>query len=353
MAISTPEHEQAEVDLFASEQVITCRDDETRLRAVIAIDNTTLGPGFGGTRWRPYPNQTAAVIEAQRLAATMTLKHAVAGLPYGGAKSVIMQTSDEPLSGEARTRFLQRFGEFVARTGSAYIPGVDMGTTPEDMRTIETRGAKAFCDDVDPGPFTARGVYAAMRAAVDHRLGRGMDGIRLSVQGTGHVGANVARLAAADGAQVAVADIDAARAQSLADELGSGASVIDAETAPVTDCDVFAPCAIARVLTVKNARAVHARVVAGAANDALDSPKAATAFEEAGITVVPDFVANAGGVIQVHSGVAGWSDEQLDEALEAIGVRTGEILGEAERRGITPDEAARDLGYRRIAEAKG
>ncbi|WP_109471595.1 Glu/Leu/Phe/Val dehydrogenase dimerization domain-containing protein [Ornithinimicrobium cavernae] len=337
-------------DLFGSEQVITCRDDTTGLRAVIAIDNTTLGPGFGGTRWRPYATPEEAVIEAQRLAAAMTLKHACADLPYGGAKSVILADSPAPLRGEERRAALLAFGEFVARTNGAYIPGVDMGTTPEDMRIIETRGGRAFCDEVDPGPYTARGVYAAMRAGVRHALGRDMAGVRVVVQGTGHVGANLARLAATDGAVLSVADIDADRAQALAEELG--ATVVDPHEAPYADTDVFAPCAVARVLTTANADRIRARVVAGAANDTLDSPEAGEALRAAGVTVVPDFVANAGGVIQVHAGVVGWDADTLASALERIGERVEEILTEAEHRGVTPDQAARDRAAQRLAAAR-
>lgn len=333
-------------DLFGSEQVITCHDAATGLRAVIAIDNTTLGPGFGGTRWRPYESPEAAVIEAQRLAAAMTLKHACADLPYGGAKSVIMADSPEPLQGDQRRAALEAFGEFVARTKGAYIPGVDMGTTPQDMRVIETRGGRAFCDEVDPGPYTARGVYAAMRAGVRHALGRDMDGVRVVVQGTGHVGANLARFAAADGAVLSVADIDTARATALAEELG--ATVIDPHEAPYADTDVFAPCAVARVLTTDNASRIRATVVAGAANDTLDSAEAGEALRAAGVTVVPDFVANAGGVIQVHSGVVGWDEETLSAALEKIGDRVDGILSEAAERGITPDQAARDRAAQRL-----
>lgn len=336
-------------ELFTSEQVITCHDRTTGLRAVIAIDNTTLGPGFGGTRWRPYTSPGAAVVEAQRLAAAMTLKHACADLPYGGAKSVILADSPVPLAGTERQAALEAFGEFVARTNGSYIPGVDMGTTPEDMRVIETRGGRAFCDEVDPGPYTARGVYAAMRAGVRHTLDRGMDGVRVVVQGTGHVGANLARFAAADGAVLAVADIDTARAQALADELG--ATVVDPQEAPYAEADVFAPCAVARVLTTENAGQIRARVVAGAANDTLDSAQAGEALRAAGVTVVPDFVANAGGVIQVHAGVAGWTEDQLSAALEQIGDRVTEILAEADERGITPDQAARDRAAERLAGA--
>lgn len=339
-------------DLFGSEQVITCRDDTVGLRAVIAVDNTTLGPGFGGTRWRPYSSPAAAVLEAQRLAAAMTLKHALADLPYGGAKSVIMATGDVALQGAEREAVLARFGDFVARTAGSYIPGVDMGTTPEDMRTIETRGARAFCGDVDPGPYTARGVYAAMRAGVRHALGRDMDGVRVTVQGTGHVGASLARQAAADGAVVAVADIDSARAAALAEELGGGSTVVNPHEAPFTDCDVFAPCAIARVLTTDNAGRIRARVVAGAANDTLDSPEAGEALRAAGVTVVPDFVANAGGVIHVHAGETGQSEQQLAEALERIGDRVTDILTEASDRDITPEQAARDRAARHLVTAR-
>ena len=338
-------------DFFSSEQVITCHDAATGMRAVIAIDNTTLGPGFGGTRWRPYASPEAAVIEAQRLAAAMTLKHACADLPYGGAKSVILADSPQPLQGEERRAALEAFGEFVARTNGTYIPGVDMGTTPADMRVIETRGGRAFCDEVDPGPYTARGVYAAMRAAVRHALGRDMEGVRVVVQGTGHVGASLARQAAADGALVSVADIDASRAQALAEELGAG--VVDPDEAPYADTDVFAPCAVARVLTTDNASRIRARLVAGAANDTLDSAEAGEALRAAGVTVVPDFVANAGGVIQVHSGVVGWDENTLSAALEKIGDRVSEILAEADQRGITPDQAARDRAAQRLAAAAG
>lgn len=336
-------------DFFDSEQVITCHDEATGLRAVIAIDNTTLGPGFGGTRWRPYASPEAAVIEAQRLAAAMTLKHALADLPYGGAKSVILADSPTALDGDERRAALLAFGEFVARTNGAYIPGVDMGTTPGDMRVIEERGGRAFCDEVDPGPYTARGVYAAMRAGVEHALHRDMEGVRVVVQGTGSVGANLARFAAADGAILSVADIDRDRAQALADELG--ATVIDPDDAPYAECDVFAPCAVARVLTTDNASRIRARIVAGAANDTLDSAEAGEALRAAGITVVPDFVANAGGVIQVHAGVVGWDEDTLRAALERIGDRVRDILTEADSRGITPEQAARDRAAQRLAGA--
>ena len=339
-------------DLFGSEQVITCRDETIGLRAVIAIDDTTMGPGFGGTRWRPYATPEAAVVEAQRLAAAMTLKHVLADLPYGGAKSVIMASSQTPLVGEERQAVLRRFGDFVARTNGTYIPGVDMGTNPEDMRVIESRGGRAFCDEIDPGPYTARGVYAAMRAGVRHTLGRDMEGVRVSVQGMGHVGASLARLAAADGAVLTVADIDVVRVESIAAELGPDVTVVDPHEAPYVDCDVFAPCAVARVLTRDNADRIRARVVAGAANDTLDSAAAGDALAAAGVTVVPDFVANAGGVIQVHAGVVGWDQDTLAAALERIGDRVEDILGEADSRGVSPERTARERAARLLTTAR-
>ncbi|WP_277454514.1 Glu/Leu/Phe/Val dehydrogenase dimerization domain-containing protein [Janibacter sp. DB-40] len=327
---------------WASEQTITCRDERTGLRAIIAIDDTTLGPGFGGVRYRAYPSTTAAAREAQRLAAAMTLKHALAELPYGGAKSVVMLDGRTPLApgSPERGALFARFGEMIARTAGTYIPGVDMGTLLEDMQTIRDEGgARAFCDEVSPSPFTARGVHAAMRAAAVHHHGvGGLAGTEVVVQGVGSVGAEVARLAHADGARVTVADVDTVRAEALAAELGG--RTVDARQAPFHPADVFSPCAVARVVTRENIGRIPARIIAGAANDTLDEPGCAEALREAGITFVPDFVANAGGVVQVHGGVSGWSDAQTLAAVDRIGDRVTELLTTAEAQGITPLAAA-------------
>lgn len=335
-------------DVFASEQVITCRDDNLGLRAVIAIDDTTLGPGFGGTRWRPYASQGAAVAEAQRLAAAMTLKHALAELPYGGAKSVIMADGPLPDEGsEERTALMRRFGEFIGRTAGMYIPGVDMGTLVSDMQVIRESGARAFCADADPGPYTATGAYAAMRAAVRHELDRDMAGVRVAVQGAGHVGANLARFAAEDGAQVLIADVDAARARQVADSVGG--AVVDPDAVVLSDCDVLAPCAVARVITSEVVPQLRCRIISGAANDTLDRPEVADDLKARGITFVPDFIANAGGVLQVHAGEVGWSDLELDAALQRIGTRVSEVLTEARETDATPIAASLARAVRRLA----
>lgn len=326
---------------WATEQTITCRDDRVGLRAVIAIDDTTLGPGFGGVRYRAYPSTEAAAREAQRLAAAMTLKHALAELPYGGAKSVVMLDGEvAPPGSPARRALFARFGEMIARTAGTYVPGVDMGTLLTDMQTIrDDGGARAFCDEVSPSPFTARGVYAAMRAAAIHHHGEGgLSGLHVVVQGVGSVGAEVARLAHADGARLTVADVDTARAEELARELGG--STIASGRAPFHPSDVFAPCAVARVVTREAVEHIPARIIAGAANDTLDEPGCAEALRSAGITFVPDFVANAGGVIQVHGGVAGWSDAETLAAVDRIGERVAGLLTTAEDQGITPVAAA-------------
>lgn len=326
---------------WATEQTITCHDDRVGLRAVIAIDDTTLGPGFGGVRYRAYSSTESAAREAQRLAAAMTLKHALAELPYGGAKSVVMLDGPPAPPGSPERRALfTRFGEMIARTAGTYVPGVDMGTLLEDMQTIrDDGGAQAFCDEVSPSPFTARGVYAAMRAAAVHHHGEGgLSGAEVVVQGVGSVGAEVARLARADGARLTVADVDTVRAEELARELEG--STVAPEAAPFHPADVFAPCAIARVVTRENIDRLPARIIAGAANDTLDEPGCAEALRAAGITFVPDFVANAGGVIQVHGGVAGWSDETTLAAVDRIGERVSGLLTTAADQGITPLAAA-------------
>ncbi|MFX0539569.1 Glu/Leu/Phe/Val family dehydrogenase [Ornithinimicrobium sp. Y1847] len=349
---AVPAPDAHDPELFATEQVITCRDEELGLRAVIAIDNTTLGPSFGGVRWRPYPSTQAAVAEAQRLAQAMTLKHALAGLPYGGGKSVVIAQGPLPPTGsDERRRVMHRYGQFIARTGGTYIPGVDMGTTLEDMQAIREAGAQAYCADVDPGPYTATGVYAAMRAAVREVLDRDMQGVRVVVQGTGSVGAHLARYAAADGAEVLVADVDQERAAAVAGEIGG--QVADPSAVGEAECDVFAPCAIARVLRAENVDRVRARIVCGAANDTLDTPEVAGLLGHRGIVYVPDFIANGGGVIQVRAHEVGWSEEELAARLEVIGDLVTQVLREADEQGCTPVDAALLIADQRLAAGRG
>ena len=250
--------EESSWDEWHSEQLVLCRDDEVGLRAAIAIDDTTLGPGLGGVRCVSYPSDVAGIIEAQRLAAAMTLKNAFAGLPYGGAKSVIIAPTREI----DRHALMQRFGRFVMRTGGAYLPGVDMGTSVTDLQAMADAGADVSCDEEDPSPWTAVGVAAATRAAIENVDRReGIEGTRVLIQGAGHVGAALARDLARDGAEIVLADINAERAARVAAEVRRHHRA--AAEALSTECDVFSPCSVAKVVTPSTVRRMNCRMIVG------------------------------------------------------------------------------------------
>jgi leucine dehydrogenase len=276
----------------------------------------------------------------------MTLKNAVAELPFGGAKAVILK-ADDP--GDRET-LMRRFGEFVARMGGAYIPGVDMGTTTADLAVIGEAGAEVSCATEDPAPWTALGVSTAIKAAVAHVYERSsLDGIRVLVQGAGHVGAELARNLAADGATIVVADTNGARAEEVAAELN--ATVVPAASVLETPCDVLAPCAIARVLSARTIDHLRCRIVAGGANDTLAEPSGACALKERGITYVPDFVANAGGVIHIHALRQSSSEDVLRADVLRIGDRVSELLCEASASDATPFAVAEARAARILARA--
>ena len=322
--------------LWEHEQVVFCSDPDLGLRAVIVIDSTARGPGLGGVRLRPYATATDAVRECRRLAAAMTLKNAFAELPFGGAKSVIL---DSPGGFPDRTMAMRRFGEYVAAAGGRYLPGVDMGTSVDDLAAMGAAGATVSCSAVDPSAWTARGVHAAIRAAVEHVDGSAdLEGQRVLIQGAGHVGAPLAELLVSDGAIVLVADLDRQRAAALADHVGGWA--IDPDAALRTPCDVLAPCAAARVVNADTVPELRCRIVAGAANDTLDSNDTARSLADRGITYIPDFVANAGGVIQIQAMRAGWSDALLGSMVDRIGDRVASVLQAAADTGATPLEVA-------------
>jgi leucine dehydrogenase len=323
--------EADETGCWSSEQLVLCSDDSVGLRAVIAIDDTTLGSGLGGVRCVSYPSDRAAITEAQRLAAAMTLKNASAQLPYGGAKSVILA----PDPGTDREALMLRFGDFVARTGGAYIPGVDMGTTTDDLATIAESGAEVSCSYEDPSPWTALGVAAAIRAAVAHVDRReDLDGVRVLIQGAGHVGASLARDLARDGAWITVADVNQRRAATIATEV-SGAMVAPSEVVG-TECDVFVPCAVARVISPAVIPHLRCRIVVPAANDTLSDDGDAAQLSASGITYVPDFIANAGGVIHIHALRAGYDNRRLANDIAQIGGRVRELLYDADESANTP-----------------
>ncbi len=323
---------------------IVCRDLSVGLHGVIVIDDTTLGPGLGGVRFKPYASIAHAVAECRRLAAQMTLKNAVAELHFGGAKSVIMA------DGRIRDRaaLMRRFGDFVAEAGGDYLPGVDMGTGVNDLALMSESGATVSCATEDPSRWTATGVAAAIRAAVEHR-GLELSGCRVLIQGAGHVGEVLARILAAEGATVLIADVDGERARGLAHELDG--HVVDPLDVIDTDCDVFAPCALARVIDPGSIGRLRCSVVAGAANDTLSHGSDAALLAARDITYVPDFVANAGGVVDIHGLRMGWDESRMREEVLKIGDRTAHILAQAAQSGRTPLAHAEQLAAERLADA--
>lgn len=332
-----------------TEQLVLCRDRASGTRAVIAIDDTTLGPALGGVRYVRYPSESAAVSEVRRLARGMTLKNACADIPYGGGKSVILLDDGPEARQVPREQVMEAFGRFVDRLGGAYVPGVDMGTGIEDLARIGKVAPDVSCDHVDPSPYTALGVLASIEAAARVAGSGGLSGLRVLVQGAGHVGAVLVRLLAERGAQVLVADVDAERVAEVAAE--TGAVVVPVDRAVATECDVLAPCATARVVNDATVDGLPCRIVAGAANDILAHRQLDRRLAERGITYVPDFVANAGGVVQIHAVRAGWDEATTEAAVLRIGERVDSILRRALAEGSTPLEIAERVASERIGRS--
>jgi leucine dehydrogenase len=331
------------------ETLLLGHDRVSGMAAAISVDDTTLGPGLGGVRWMAYPSFDAAVEEACRLSRVMTLKNALADIPYGGAKSVMLRQDeygDAPGDRRGRTAQLLAFAGFVNRMGEAYIPGVDMGTSVADLATIATVAPWASCGHNDPSPATAHGVFFAIVAAVRRTLGRELSGVRIMVQGAGHVGTVLAERLAAAGGLVAVADVNPVRAAEVARRVGG--TTVDPGMAHAESCDVFAPCASARILSAESIAELRCALVVGAANDVLSDRTAAVLLAERGITYVPDFVSNAGGVVHIHSERAGWSEEQLTAALAGIGRRTAELLATADDDHVLPLAVAEAMASARL-----
>jgi leucine dehydrogenase len=324
--------------LGETEELVVVHDRASGLGAAVAIDDSTLGPAIGGVRWRTYPDEAAAITEVRRLARVMTLKSALAGIPSGGAKAVVFR----PAPGvDERTRrtLMETFGRIVRRLDGRYVPGLDMGTSLDDLETMSTQ-APGICV-LEPSHATAVALFAGIESAAGLHWPHGLKGKRALVQGAGHVGSTLAGMLAAAGAAVAVADVDGERAARVAQSVAG--SVVDPGAVIGYPCEVFAPCAVGRLVDAETAGAFRCELLAGAANDVLAHRDGAEALRTRGIDYVPDFAINSGGVIAIHAAGAGWDGDRTAAALAAVGVRVREILEQAHGAGVAPLQIAEEL----------
>ncbi|MEW9856909.1 Glu/Leu/Phe/Val family dehydrogenase [Novosphingobium sp. M1R2S20] len=332
-------------------------DRKSGLTAIIALHSTHLGPGAGGTRFWHYAEPESALRDALRLSRGMSYKNAMAGLPMGGGKAVILAGPDRTKSPE----MLAAFGDAIQALGGRYITAEDVGMGEPDMVAIAARTpfvtglptTDSAAAGGDPGPFTAKGVYLGIKAAVAQKLGRdSLQGVHIAVQGTGSVGGGAARLLAQAGAKLTLADVDAARADALARELG--ARSVPADTIMDVECDVFSPNALGAVLDNSGIARLRAPIVAGGANNQLAKPEHGALLAERGILYTPDYVINGGGIIAVTLEYVARRDghacdvAEVHKAVEAIPGRLHAIWDEADASGRTPDVVADAMAQRLI-----
>ena len=333
-------------DFDGHEQVAFFSDAGSGLKAIIAIHNTNRGPALGGCRMWSYADSSEALTDALRLSKGMTYKAAITDLALGGGKSVIL--------GDARAdkteAMMQAMGEAVDRMGGRYIVAEDVGTTVPDMDLIRTRThhvAGVTGGAGDPSPSTAHGVYIGIRAAVRHRLDRNsLDGIRVSVQGVGSVGHSLCERLHGDGAQLWVTDISEEALERTRDEFG--ATVVGPDAIYDLEVDVYAPCALGATVNDDTIPRLRAPIVAGSANNVLAEERHGLELRERNILYAPDYVINAGGLIDVARFPLGISLEEAKVKLEQIDDTLTEIFARAETEGLPTSEIADRIAEERF-----
>jgi leucine dehydrogenase len=342
-------------DFDNHEMVVAFTDERTRLRGFIAVHSTALGPAFGGCRMWPYASEQAALRDALRLSRGMSYKNAMAGLPYGGGKAVIMahpQTDKTP-------ELFAAFGRVVERMGGAYITAEDVGVTVDDMRLVasatEHVGGIPKEDGYrggDPSPLTAQGVFIGIKATARQSFGSDdISGKTVAVQGIGHVGYNLCKLLHQAGAKLKVSDISKENVARARSEFG--AAIVDPKPFFDVEADIIAPCALGGVLSKETIPLIKAKVIAGAANNQLATEADGERLQDRGILYAPDYVINAGGIISV----AAERDETATRAtvlaqIERIGDRLDEIFTHSRRSGRPPHEVADEMA-REILRSAG
>jgi leucine dehydrogenase len=325
-------------------ELYMARDAATGLRAIVAIHDTRLGPALGGCRFLPYGQELDAVTDALRLARGMTYKAALADLPHGGGKAVLMQPASSHFD---RAALFRAFGRFVHNLGGHYITAEDSGTGLEDMNVI--RSVTRYVAGVDttqggsgdPSPFTALGVRRGIEACVKLRLGReSLEGIHVAVQGVGHVGYHLCKELASSGAKLSVADVDPLKAERAAREFG--ATVVPLDKIFEIECDVLSPCALGSALNDQTIARIRAPIIAGAANNQLAEPRHGDDLNARGILYAPDYAINAGGLVNVAMEVTGYDAAKSRARVMRIYDTIYEIADRS-RKTATPAYRVADL----------
>lgn len=332
------------------EQVVFCQDPASGLKAIIAIHNTTLGPALGGTRLWPYTTDGEAVVDALRLSRGMTYKAAISGLNLGGGKAVII--ADPKQKSEALWR---RYGKFVDSLGGKYITAEDVNTSARDMEFIalETKSVTGVPEYMggsgDPSPFTAYGVFVGMKAAACKRWGNdSLEGKTVLVQGVGHVGQYLVEHLVKAGAKVKVSDIKDENLQKAKADFPS-ITIVENNDIFSEDMDIYAPCALGATLNDNSISKMKASIVAGAANNQLaDENIHGPLLIQKGILYAPDFLINAGGLINVAAELQTYNVERVKGNVEKIYDRTLEIFALSERENIHTQQAAMHIAQQRI-----
>lgn len=348
-----------EVNLFEQmkpeghEQILFCSDPSSGLQAMIAIHDTRLGPALGGCRMWPYPSFEAALSDVLRLSKAMTYKAAVSGLPLGGGKSVIWGDPKKDKTPERLTAFAKQ----VATLGGRYLVAEDVGISLDDIERIRqiTPHVGGYSLEEggsgDPSPATAYGVFCGMRACLKEVFGEAsFEGKRIAIQGVGKVGYALAALLHQEGARLYVSDMDPERVAMASRDFGAD-PLLGHEIYRV-DCDIYAPCALGGSINERTVPRLSCRIVAGAANNQLERPEVAAMLDAHDILYAPDYVINAGGLINIAEELTEYSKERAYQKISEIQARLGIVFSLANDASITTSEAANRLAVKRL-EAGG
>jgi leucine dehydrogenase len=340
------------MSLNQHEQVVYCYDHETGLKAIVAIHNTVLGPALGGTRMWLYKSESEALNDVLRLSRGMTYKAAISGLNLGGGKAVIIGDSRKDKS-EALFR---KFGRFVENLNGKYITAEDVGTSTKDMEYVrmETTHVTGLPESMggggDPSPVTAYGVYMGMKASAKEMWGSdSLSGRKVAVQGVGHVGENLVKLLTKENAKVYISDINEGQLKHVASEYK--AEIVSSDLVYDLDVDIYAPCALGATLNSENIARLKCSIVSGAANNQLaDELIHAQMLIDKGILYAPDFLINAGGLINVYSELQGYNRDSALRATEHIYKVTQDIFRKSKEENISTAVAAKQMAEKRISD---